>query len=256
MSNFTSFKSVSEFLKYRNALAPHRKIGFVPTMGALHDGHAELIKQAASECDLCVISIFVNPAQFNNPDDLLKYPRPIETDLKIAESNGAKIILNPEFEEIYRDNYRFQLTEKVFSKELCGAHRPGHFDGVLTVVMKLLQIVRPVKAYFGEKDFQQLQLIREMAEAFFLQTEIIACKTVRDTDGLALSSRNVRLSAEGRNKAPFLYKALTDYGNTAQAKKFLESAGINVEYLEDHCGRRYIAAQIDGVRLIDNVEIR
>lgn len=255
MSKIKVFNSIQEFITYRDSLATNLKIGFVPTMGALHSGHADLIKHCSQENDICVLSIFVNPTQFNNPEDLKKYPRTWENDVKVAEASGAHIILAPNFEEAYPDNYKFKLSENEFSKKLCGAFRPGHFDGVLTVVIKLLQIVRPASAYFGEKDFQQLKLIQDMAQALFLRTQIVACATRRENDGLAMSSRNTRLSPEGRKKAPLLYKALLEYSDLTAAKIFLNSHAIEVEYFEQHFGRRFIAAVIDGVRLIDNVKI-
>ncbi len=256
MSNLKVFKSIPEFTTYRNSVGQSQKVGFVPTMGALHDGHAELIKRSTAENDLCILSIFVNPTQFNNSEDLQKYPRTLEQDLLLAEKCGATAVLTPAFDEIYADNYRFQLSENSFSKKLCGLHRPVHFNGVLTIVMKLLQLVRANRAYFGEKDFQQFQLISEMAKAFFLQTEVVGCKTVRETDGLAMSSRNVRLSVEGRKKAPLLYQALIDFEENEKAVGFLNANGIEVEYLEEFYNRKFIAALIDGVRLIDNVEIQ
>lgn len=256
MNNVKIFNSIKEFILFRDSLNNNLKVGFVPTMGALHQGHANLIKRCAAENDIAVLSIFVNPTQFNNPEDLKKYPRTFEQDVKVAAENGAQIIISPAFEEIYPDNYKYQISENSFSKILCGQHRPGHFDGVLTVVMKLLQITNPNKAYFGEKDFQQLQLIKDMAKAFFLRTQIVACETIREDDGLALSSRNVRLSAEGRKQAPSIYKALVKYSDTSEAKEFLKSNAIDVEYLEEHFNRRFIAANIDGVRLIDNVEVK
>lgn len=256
MNNVKVFTSIAEFVDFRNSLEQNLKIGFVPTMGALHAGHAELVKQSAAENDISILSIFVNPTQFNNPEDLQKYPRTLEQDLLVAGESGATAILTPGFDEIYPDKYRFQLTENSFSKKLCGLHRPGHFDGVLTIVMKLLHIVRPNRAYFGEKDFQQFQLISEMAKAFFLQTQVVGCRTVRETDGLAMSSRNVRLSIEGRKKAPLLYQALVDFNENEKAVGFLNSNGIEVEYLEEFYNRKFIAALIDGVRLIDNVEIK
>ena len=169
MSNIKVFTSIAEFSSYRDSLGQSQKVGFIPTMGALHAGHAELIRRSAAENDQSVLSIFVNPTQFHNPDDLQKYPRTLEQDLIVAGNNGATAVLTPTFTEIYPDEYRYQLTENSFSKILCGLHRPGHFDGVLTVVMKLLQIVRANRAYFGEKDFQQFQLISEMAKAMALQ---------------------------------------------------------------------------------------
>lgn len=249
------FRSVKEFIAYRDQLPADLSVGFVPTMGALHEGHASLLKRAKSENDLCVLSIFVNPTQFNNPEDLKKYPRTWEADLKIAEECGVDLVLYPEYQEMYSDNYRYILSEKEFSKKLCGAFRPGHFDGVLTVVMKLLQIVNCDKAYFGEKDYQQLQLIKDMVQSYFVRTEIVPCPTLRESDGLAMSSRNVRLTAEGRQKANLLYKALKELKDFDSAKKFLSVEKIELEYFEEHFGRRFIAAHIDGVRLIDNVAV-
>lgn len=256
MSDTKVFNSIKEFILYRDSLDTHLKVGFVPTMGALHQGHANLIERCSSENDICVLSIFVNPTQFNNPEDLTKYPRTFDQDIQIAKASGAQVIIAPTFNEIYPDNYKYQLNEVSFSKILCGAHRPGHFDGVLTVVMKLLQIVNPHRAYFGEKDFQQLQLIKDMANAFFLRTQIVECETIRETDGLAMSSRNTRLTPEGRKQAPFIYKTLIEYSDTDKAIAFLKSNNISVEYLEEHFNRRFIAAHIDGVRLIDNVTIK
>ena len=256
MNKVRVFASIAEFTIYRNSVGHNQKVGFVPTMGALYAGHAELIKRSAAENDVCILSIFVNPTQFNNPEDLHKYPRKLEQDLLLAETNGATAVLTPAYDEIYADNYRFQLSENSFSKKLCGLHRPGHFDGVLTIVMKLFQIVRANRAYFGEKDFQQLNLISEMAKAFFLQTEVVGCKTAREADGLAMSSRNARLSTAGRKKAPLLYQALIDFNENEKAVGFLNSNGIEVEYLEELYNRKFIAAHIDGVRLIDNVEIK
>lgn len=255
MSELKVFTSVKDFIQYRSSLSAGITIGFVPTMGALHNGHGSLLKKSAQENQLTVLSIFVNPTQFNNPDDLKKYPRTWEADVELAKAAGANIILSPAFEELYADNYRFQLSEKEFSKNMEGLHRPGHFDGVLTVVMKLLQIVRADRAYFGEKDFQQYKLIQDMAKSFFLQTEIIGCATIREADGLAMSSRNMRLSEEARKKAPLIYKALTEFGDAAKAKALLMQNDIELEYLEEHNGRRFIAAYLEGIRLIDNVQI-
>lgn len=255
MNPIKTYLSIADFNKMRAELPITTTIGFVPTMGALHPGHASLIQRSHRENELTVVSIFVNPTQFNNPEDLKKYPRTWDNDVKIAAEAGAQIILSPTFDEIYPDNYKYKLCENNFSMQLCGAHRPGHFDGVLTVVMKLLNIVRPQAAYFGEKDFQQLTLIKKMAEAFFMQTQIYPCPTLREHDGLAMSSRNVRLTPTGRKKAPLIYQALTNFSDSLQARNFLESSDIQVEYLEEHENRRYIAAFIDGVRLIDNVAI-
>lgn len=254
MSEPLVFTKISEFIAWRDSLPTDQKVGLVPTMGALHAGHAELIKKSAAENQVTALTIFVNPTQFNNSEDLQKYPRTWESDLKLASLSGATVVLSPAFIEIYPDNYRYKLSEAEFSTKLCGANRPGHFDGVLTVVMKLLQLARPHKAYFGEKDFQQLQLIADMAKAFFLRTQIVGVPTVRESDGLAMSSRNVRLTATGRELAPVLFKAISS-PTISDARALLDLAKVSPEYLEEHHGRRFIAAQIDGVRLIDNVKL-
>ena len=193
MSDLKVFESIAEFIKYRDQNLTAKKVGFVPTMGALHEGHASLLRKSSQENEITVLSIYVNPTQFNNPDDLKKYPRTQEADLEVAKKSGANIVISPKYEEMYSDNYRYKVTEAEFSKILCGVYCLGHFDGVLIVVMKLLNIVSANKAYFGEKDYQQLQLIKDMAKNFFMKTEIVPCPTLREKDGLAMSSRNVRL---------------------------------------------------------------
>jgi len=248
------FHSIKEFIAYRDALPATTRVGFVPTMGALHAGHAQLLARSSAENEINVLSIYVNPTQFNNPEDLKKYPKTWEADLQLASAHGVNVVLVPVYEEIYVDQYRYQISENDFSKKLCGAHRPGHFDGVLTIVMKLLQIVRPQRAYFGEKDFQQLRLIQDLAGSFFVRTEIIPVPTMREEDGLAMSSRNVRLTPEGRKKAPLIYQALKAHDLNI-ARKQLDESGIEVEYLEEIFNRRFVAAIIDGVRLIDNVAL-
>ena len=233
----------------------YSSIGFVPTMGALHEGHASLMKKASSENELTIASVFVNPTQFNNATDLEKYPKTFEADLKTCSENGVDILFFPQFKDIYPDDYRFKVTENDFSKKLCGAHRPGHFDGVLTVVLKLLQITGCHKAYFGLKDFQQYKLISDMAKSLFLSAEIVGLPTVREASGLAMSSRNMRLSAEGKDKASLIYKTITQKISPAQAHEILTANGFAVDYLEDIAERRYVAASLEGIRLIDNVEI-
>jgi pantoate--beta-alanine ligase len=230
-----------------------KSVGFVPTMGALHAGHAALLDRARRENDLVVLSIFVNPTQFDDPGDLERYPRTWDRDIDLARAAGVDWVVAPTRREIYPDDYRYRVTEAPFSGVLEGAHRPGHFDGVLTVVLKLLLLVRPDRAYFGEKDLQQLLLVRDMAAAFFLSTEIVACPTVRATDGLALSSRNARLSPEGRAKAPEFARALREEPGCAAVRARLEKAGFGVDYIEDHQHWRLGAVRLDGIRLIDNV---
>lgn len=235
------------------------RIGFVPTMGALHAGHAALIERSVAECDVTVLSIYVNPTQFNNPADLAHYPRTLEADLALAERLGVDDVITPTFEALYPDGFRYQVSERELSAELCGAHRPGHFTGVLTVVMKLLNLVRPHRAYFGEKDYQQYLLIRGMAQAFFLDTEIVPCATVREPDGLALSSRNALLDAAGRRLAPRFAELLSSALEDAGMRRALEQAGFDVDYVETRDGRRFGAVVVRcgdrEVRLIDNVAL-
>jgi len=231
-----------------------RTIGFVPTMGALHAGHRSLLARARAENDLVVLSIFVNPAQFNDPTDLQRYPRTLDSDLALAEGL-VDAVLVPSADEMYRDNYRYRVTETDLSLRWEGAHRPGHFDGVLTVVLKLLNLVQAGRAYFGEKDWQQLQLVRGMAQALFLSTEIVACPTERAPDGLALSSRNARLSDSGRIQAAQFPKILREIPSAADAIPALEAAGFGVDYVADHGAIRLGAVRLEGIRLIDNVRL-
>jgi pantoate--beta-alanine ligase len=229
-------------------------VGFVPTMGALHAGHEALLERARAENDRVVLSVFVNPTQFNDPNDLAKYPRTLEADVELARPL-ADAVLAPTAAEMYPDNYRYRVTEHELSRRWEGAHRPGHFDGVLTVVLKLLNVVQPRRAYFGQKDWQQLQLVRGMVEAFLLPVEIVACATVRDPDGLALSSRNRRLSPAARAQAAAFPRALQQAPDAASAAEKLRSGGFEVDYVADADGVRLGAVRIDGVRLIDNVRL-
>lgn len=245
------FKNISEFQNYRHSLKG--TVGFVPTMGALHAGHSSLLECAKQENDFTVLSIFVNPTQFNDPKDLEKYPRTFEDDFQIATQTGVSAVFYPEFANMYPDNYKYSVTENSYSKILCGASRPGHFDGVLTVVMKLFNIVQPDRAYFGEKDYQQLHLIEGLVKAFFLPLQIRPVATLREKSGLAMSSRNARLSAEGRKKAALLFKTITEVPTVESAKNILLNYGFQIDYLEDIDGRRFVAAFLEGVRLIDNV---
>ncbi len=246
-------RTPGDFIKFRKGLSG--RVGFVPTMGALHAGHEELLKKAQAECDHVVLSIFVNPTQFNNPQDLEKYPATWNSDFAMAQKNKVAGIFFPKYAEMYPDDYHYKVIENDFSKLLCGADRPGHFDGVLSVVMKLFQIITPQVAYFGEKDFQQLTLIQGMVKAFFLPIEICPVPTKRESDGLAMSSRNVRLSAEQRKVAPELYKALTQSTSAEKAFQCLTEKGFKVDYVTDRNNRRFVAAYLGEVRLIDNVQI-
>jgi pantoate--beta-alanine ligase len=229
-------------------------VGFVPTMGALHAGHRSLLERARSENDRVVLSIFVNPSQFDDPGDLERYPRTLEADLALAEGLADHVLV-PEPGEMYRDDYRYRMSEYDLSARLEGAQRPGHFDGVLTVVLKLLNIVRPDRAYFGEKDRQQLDLVQGMASALFLPVEIVACPTVRDTDGVALSSRNRRLSPAARVRAAAFPRILRGSADAGSAATELAKAGFGVDYVEDQAGVRLAAVRIEDIRLIDNVRL-
>lgn len=244
--------TVAEVRHWREALGAGFLVGFVPTMGALHAGHRTLIERARAECQAVAVSIFVNPTQFNDADDCARYPQPLAEDLRMCDELGVDLVYLPDRAELYRDDYRFRLAEKDFSRELEGAFRPGHFDGVLTVVLKLLQIVQSTHAYFGEKDWQQLQLVKGMVNAFFLPTEVLSCPTVREPDGLAMSSRNVRLSAEARLTAAHFPRLLRESATAEAARVGLAEAGFSVDYIEDREGRRLGAVVLDGVRLIDN----
>lgn len=230
-------------------------VGFVPTMGALHQGHASLLAESKKQVQKTVLSIFVNPTQFNDKKDFENYPITIDEDLKLAEELNVDVVFLPEYKDLYADEYRFKICESDFSKRLCGAHRPGHFDGVLTVVMKLFQIIQPTKAYFGEKDFQQLSLIKKMSETFFLPLQVVAVPTMRESSGLAMSSRNRRLSKQGREFAAHIYKTLVEKKDREECLNELKRLNFEVEYLEDYENRRYVAVHLEGVRLIDNVQI-
>ena len=248
---------VSELLEHRRA-AGVGATGFVPTLGALHEGHLSLVRRAKAENARAWASIFVNPAQFNDPADLARYPRTLERDLELLRGAGCDLVFLPRAEEIYRDGYCYRVTENRLSLELEGAARPGHFDGVLTVVLKLLLLTRPDRAYFGEKDFQQLELVEGLVHAFFLDTRIVRCPTLREPDGLAMSSRNRLLSPAERARAPALHRVLersvAEGQPPAAAAEALAREGFDVDYVADRAGRRLAAVRLGNVRLIDNVE--
>ncbi len=230
-------------------------VGFVPTMGALHEGHLSLIRRSVADNDRTVVSVFVNAPQFNDRADLDRYPRDLEADGRLAAEAGADFVLAPPHEQIYADGYRYRVTEAELSRTLEGAHRPGHFDGVLTVVLKLFNVVRPHRAYFGEKDYQQYRLVRGMVEALCVPVEIVPCATVRDPDGLAMSSRNRLLSPAARERAAAFPELLAGGDPPEVVRRCLERAGFEVDYVADVDGRRFGAVWIDGVRLIDNMPL-
>jgi pantoate--beta-alanine ligase len=249
-------------------------------MGALHAGHAALIEAARHSCDTVVASIFVNPMQFNQAADLNRYPRPIEADLDLCREHGVDLVWNPDVDTVYSFGpAQVWVTAGPLADQLEGPHRPGHFDGVLTVVTKLFNAVRPDRAFFGEKDYQQLTLIRRMVGDLGLGVDIAAVPTVREPDGLAVSSRNVFLSADQRRDARALSAALRAGAEAAgaaaaDADAVLNAAhavldpveGVDVEYLElrgldlgpapaSGPARLLVAAQVGNVRLIDNIAI-
>jgi pantoate--beta-alanine ligase len=192
----------------RQACAEGRPVGLVPTMGALHEGHMSLVRAAQAECRPVIVSIFVNPAQFAPHEDFQKYPRPLDQDRRRLEEAGVEYLFLPEAGEMYPPGFRTWVNVEGLSDRLEGRVRPGHFRGVVTVVLKLLEIVQPQKAFFGRKDAQQARLVRQMARDLHLDTQIVVCPIVREPDGLAMSSRNVYLSAEERSAATVLHRAL------------------------------------------------
>ncbi len=247
-------KSIDHWRELRKQIGlKNQTLGFVPTMGNLHLGHQSLLARSVKENQITVLSLFVNPTQFDNATDLQKYPRTLEQDLKIAEEEGVDFLLLPNYEELYPDSYRYRICENELSQKLCGKYRPGHFDGMLTVVQKLFNWVKPSKAYFGEKDYQQLELIKGMVKAFFMEVEIIACQTVRDINGLALSSRNSRLTAEQYQQALQFPRFLQSQQSCEEVAQALVNLGFQVDYIEEHQGRRYGAVRVGEIRLIDNV---
>ena len=229
-------------------------VGLVPTMGALHAGHESLIFAAGSDCDTVVVSLFVNPAQFGDGDDLALYPRDEDRDFRFAEAAGADVVFAPTVEEMYPPGFQTWVEVEELSRGLEGTHRPGHFRGVATICLKLFNIVRPRYAYFGQKDAQQLAVLRRMVRDLDLGVTITSVPTVRDADGLALSSRNARLSSAEREAALALPRALATRDVDA-ARAALE--GLDVDYVEvaELDGQRILAAavRVGKSRLIDNV---
>lgn len=251
------FKSVKEWKEFRRSNQFFDKtIGFVPTMGNLHQGHRVLLERSVEENDFTVLSIFVNPTQFDNKEDLEKYPQTQDADVQVAAEAKVDYILIPDYDSLYSDNYTYKVQETIISKLMEGKSRPGHFDGMLTVVLKLFQLVKATRAYFGEKDYQQLQLVKGLVDAFFIDTEIIACPTVRDENGLALSSRNSRLSTEDYAQAIQFPRILKSGKSPKEVRKKLGELSIEVDYIEDVLGRRFGAVNIGNVRLIDNFNLK
>ena len=255
-------------------------VGVVPTMGALHDGHLSLARAARAQSDRVIVTIFVNPKQFNNPDDLKKYPRTEAHDLALLEAEGVDVLFAPQPDEVYPDGFATNVTVRGVSEPLEGANRPGHFDGVATVVSKLFGMTQAGRAFFGEKDWQQVQVVQRLVRDLNIPIKIIPCPTIREADGLAMSSRNVRLSAAERAQAPALYAIMQRAATAIRAGGGIEAvletaraeviaAGFReVEYLELRDAetlaqvtdlanpvRMLAAAWLGDVRLIDNIDV-
>lgn len=279
MSAIERFTKVLDLQQRLNDCRKSDKIGFVPTMGALHEGHLSLVDRALDECETVVVSIFVNPKQFNNPTDLEKYPRTIEKDIALLGSRNL-IVFHPTFEEVYPADFKEVKVELGEIANLMeGKFRPGHFDGVVTVVSRLFDIVQADRAYFGSKDYQQLAIIQQLVRIQERAIEIVPCEIHRDGNGLALSSRNMLLSTEGIEKASAINKLLLEANNLKadhspeEARetlyKLFEVEGYQPEYLEI-CdpitlrslrsewvkgARIFVACFVEKVRLIDNIEL-
>lgn len=249
------FNTLDSWMTYRNALPTNISIGFAPTMGNLHKGHVSLFKASAQENDYTASSLFVNPTQFNNADDFRHYPRTLDDDLQIMTDAGVDFCIVPQEQQMYPDEYRYQIQEQTLCTLMEGAHRPGHFNGVLTIVMKLLHLVRPTRAYFGEKDYQQYLLIKGMADAFFMNIEMKACPTIREPSGLAYSSRNNRLTQEQKKLAEEFAQIFHHNQSCSLIIDALTRKGIRVDYVEEYENRRFAAVFIGDIRLIDNYAV-
>lgn len=278
MKIFTTVKEIQQYLHELRNL--NKTTGFVPTMGALHQGHLSLIKQARQVNDVVICSIFVNPTQFTDAADLEKYPRPIADDIQKLESADCDILFNPAVNEMYADNEQWHLNIGELEHLLEGKFRPGHYQGVTQVVYKLFNIVRPDSAYFGQKDYQQVLVIRKMVELLNMPVKLVMCPIERESDGLAMSSRNIHLTADDRKHALVLSKALMFVKDKFRSEKItvLQSEatrlvksepGVQLEYFEIADGNTLhpagddtksivalVAARVGHTRLIDNIIIR
>jgi len=260
--------------------AAGESVAVVPTMGALHQGHLSLVRAGKEVCDRVIVTIFINPKQFNNPDDYKNYPRTEEEDARKLISLKADVVYVPDGAQMYPDGFATTVSVDGITQGLCGAHRAGHFDGVATIVTKLFSQTQADKAFFGEKDYQQLQVVTRLARDLDLPIEVVGCPTIREEDGLAMSSRNLMLSDRARTWAPELHRAMEEMSEglraggdlealRAVAVKRIERAGFTqVEYLDlrsadrlelmttpDRPARLLAAAWLAGVRLIDNIAV-
>ena len=275
---YRTFSEVRQYLDQQTNTG--NTIGFVPTMGALHAGHLSLISESQKQCSITVCSIFVNPAQFNKKEDLLKYPRSDDADLVKLKAIGCDIVFMPEVEEVYPEGNTFEPIElNGLDRMMEGAHRPGHFNGVVQVIWRFFEQIQPHQAFFGEKDFQQLAVIQRLVEVKKSITEIVPCSIIREAYGLAMSSRNVRVSEAGLSKSIFIFDQLnwakSVFQNTEPVhiiekvkRAFQNKPEFELEYFEisdinnlqpisgrDIKARAFIAVRIEGVRLIDNIAV-
>lgn len=247
------FREIAAYREWRRRQeAKDRSIGFVPTLGALHLGHRFLMDRAREENDRVVVSIYKNPTQFNDPEDLENYPDVEEVDLEVCQECGVDAVFAPAGDALYPDDYQFRIVETEVSRQMEGIQRPGHFEGVLTVVLKLLLITNPHRVYFGKKDYQQLLLVQRLVKAFFLEVEVVPCVTIRDGDGLAFSSRNALLNPRERERAALFPQILKGARSPEEARRQLLLNGFGVDYVEVWEGRILGAVCIGKVRLIDN----
>lgn len=271
-------------IELKKAQNQSKKIGFVPTMGALHKGHLSLLQESLSENEITVLSIFVNPTQFNNADDLKKYPRTLEKDVELVKKLNKNILIYaPSVSDIYEGNtISASFDYDGLEHQMEGKHRPGHFDGVGTIVKKLFEIVKPTHAYFGEKDFQQLQIVRKLAAKHKIPVNIIPCEIYREPSGLAMSSRNERLSEKARNESKLIHKILLEAKEKFMLKSALEVSQFVIREFKKHknftleyfeiadeetlltCKRKiknkkyrgFVAVFIEDIRLIDNISLK
>jgi pantoate--beta-alanine ligase len=271
-------------IELKKAQNQSKKIGFVPTMGALHQGHLSLLEQSISENEITVLSIFVNPTQFNNAEDLKKYPRTLEKDVELVKKLNKNILIYaPSVSDIYEGNtISATFDYDGLEHQMEGKHRPGHFDGVGTIVKKLFEIVKPTRAYFGEKDFQQLQIVKKLVVKHKIPVNVIPCEIYREPSGLAMSSRNERLSDNARNESKLIYKILLEAKDKFMLKsakevtefvvrEFKKHKNFTLEYFEIaeeetllSCKRKtknkkyrgFIAVFIEDIRLIDNISLK
>lgn len=250
---FKTIPALRQYLNENRTLG--RTIGFIPTMGCLHQGHGALIRHAAAENDIAVLSIFLNPTQFSCREDYAKYPRCRETDLMLAKAAGATVLFAPTETELYPDGFQTVVDVRELAKPLCGEKRPGHFIGMATIVLKLLNIVSPNRAYFGQKDYQQVCIVKQMVRDLNLETEIIDCPTVREESGLACSSRNTRLTPDEMERASWIYRLLQE---AAETVKRVDTGSVDTSVLHDRLSKSLIehGMEVEYVEIVDAATLR